>query len=152
MPETSLAGKVVVVGGASRNLGRLICETVAAEDAHVAVHYNSDSSAPKADDVVKAVEQAGGQAISHQADLTRVEQVEGLFDRATSEFGDLYASVNTAGMVIKKPVIEVTENEYDQMFAVNESGVLCYAGGGPAGRRRRQDHYCGDIAARGLCG
>jgi NAD(P)-dependent dehydrogenase (short-subunit alcohol dehydrogenase family) len=119
MSDNNLAGKVVVVGGASRNLGRLICETVAAQGAKVVVHYNSDSSAAKAEDVVAAVEQAGGEALAHQADLTRVGEVEGLFDAAVTRYGRIDASVNTAGMVIKKPMTEVTEDEFDRMFAVN---------------------------------
>lgn len=119
MSSGSLSGKVVVVGGASRNLGRLISETAGADQAKIVVHYNSDSSAAKAADVVAAVEQAGGEAFSHQADLARVAEVEGLFDAAEGRFGPIYASVNTAGMVIKKPMVDVSEDDYDRMFAVN---------------------------------
>lgn len=119
MPETSLSGKTVVVGGASRNLGALISTTVARDGANVVVHYNSDSSAAKAADVVAAVEESGARAISHQADLSDSAAVSGLFDAAEAEFGQVHAVVNTAGKVIKKPMAEVTDAEFDEMFAVN---------------------------------
>lgn len=124
MPETSLSGKVVVVAGASRNLGRLICETVAADGAAVVVHYNSESSAAKAQDVVAAVQKVGASAIAHRADLSRPDEVAGLFDAAEGEFGQVHAVVNTAGMVIKKPLVEATEAEYDEMFGVNAKAAF----------------------------
>ena len=124
MPETSLSGKAVVVGGASRNLGRLICETVAADGAAVVVHYNSESSAAKARDVVASVRSSGGSALAHQADLSRPSEVIGLFDAAEAEFGQVQAMVNTAGMVIKKPLVEATEAEYDEMFGVNAKAAF----------------------------
>ncbi len=124
MPETTLTGKTVIVGGASRNLGALISETVAAEGASVVVHYNSDSSAAKAADVVATVEKAGGRAIAHQGDLSASAAVSSLFDAAEAEFGQVHAVVNTAGMVIKKPVARVTDDEYDEMFAVNAKAAF----------------------------
>jgi NAD(P)-dependent dehydrogenase (short-subunit alcohol dehydrogenase family) len=116
---TSLEGKTVVVGGASRNLGSLISRTLAADGANVVVHYNSASSEQDANATAQAVKQAGTDAITVQGDLTKTDQVTALFDAAEQRFGELYASVNTAGMVIKKPIVEVTEQEYDQMHAVN---------------------------------
>ncbi|MGK5630141.1 SDR family oxidoreductase [Streptomyces sp. URMC 123] len=119
MPVRTLQDKVVVVGGASRNLGGLLSRRLGEHGAKVAVHYNSDSSREGAEETARAVEAAGGKAITHQADLTRVAGVEGLFDAAVRAFGRVDASVNTAGMVIKKPMTETSEEEYDRMFAVN---------------------------------
>lgn len=124
MAETSLAGRTVIVCGASRNLGALISTTVAREGADVVVHYNSDSSAAKAADVVAAVEKAGGRAVAHQGDLSTSAAVAGLFDKAEAEFGPVFAVVNTAGKVIKKPVAEVTDEEYDEMFAINAKAAF----------------------------
>lgn len=124
MPQTSLSGKTVIVGGASRNLGALVAETLAAEGADVVVHYHTDSSAAKAADVVGAVERAGRRAISHQADLSTSTAVRSLFDAAEAEFGPVHAVVNTAGMVVKKPMAEVSDDEYDEMFAVNTKAAF----------------------------
>ncbi|MFE5679946.1 SDR family oxidoreductase [Streptomyces erythrochromogenes] len=123
-PDRTLAGKVAFVGGASRNLGGLISTTIGAEGAKVAVHYNNDSSRAKAEDVVAQINAGPGEAFALQADLTRVAEVEKVFDEVVSRFGRLDISVNTAGMVLKKPLTEITEEEYDQMFAVNSKAAF----------------------------
>ncbi|MYT29145.1 MULTISPECIES: SDR family oxidoreductase [unclassified Streptomyces] len=123
MPARTLKDKVVVVGGASRNLGGLVSRQLGEHGAKVVVHYNSDSSRTDAEETAAAVKRAGGDAVTHQADLTRVAGVEGLFDAAMDAFGRVDACVNTAGMVIKKPMTETSEAEYDRMFAVNSKAA-----------------------------
>ncbi|MEU5424302.1 SDR family oxidoreductase [Streptomyces olivoreticuli] len=122
-PTRSLKDKVVVIGGASRNLGGLIAREVGQDGAKVVVHYNSPSSKEDAEKTAAEVEKAGGQAVVHEADLTKVAEVEGLFDVAEAAFDRVDCMVNTAGMVIKKPMTEVTEEEYDRMFAVNSKAA-----------------------------
>ncbi|GHF30796.1 putative short-chain dehydrogenase/reductase [Streptomyces mashuensis] len=124
MPSRSLKDKVVVVAGASRNLGSLIATEVAADGAHVVVHYNSPSSRQGAEQTAEAVKAAGGEAVVHEADLSRRVEVEGLFEVAEGAFGRVDCVVNTAGMVIKKPLTEVSEEEYDRMFAVNAKAAF----------------------------
>ncbi|MFF7727825.1 SDR family oxidoreductase [Streptomyces sp. NPDC008001] len=119
MPARTLKDKVVVIGGASKNLGGLIAREIAPDGARIVVHYNSDSSRDKAEQTVSDVQQAGGEAFAHQGDLTKVTEVEKLFDAAVQAFGRVDCMVNTAGMVIKKPMTETTEEEFDKMFAVN---------------------------------
>ncbi|MGA4844072.1 SDR family oxidoreductase [Streptomyces sp. G45] len=121
---TTLENKAVFVGGASRNLGALISRTLADAGARVAVHYNSDSSAAKAQAVADDIVARGGEAFTLQADLTEPEQAARAFDEVVDRFGSLYASVNTAGMVIKKPLVEVAPEEYDRMFAVNSKAAF----------------------------
>ncbi|MEU7136998.1 SDR family oxidoreductase [Streptomyces sp. NPDC046261] len=123
MPTRTLKDKVVVIGGASRNLGSLIAREVAADGAKVVVHYNSPSSKEGAQQTADAVRAAGGEAVVHEADLTQVSEVEGLFEVAVGAFDKVDCMVNTAGMVIKKPMTEVTEAEYDKMFAVNSKAA-----------------------------
>ncbi|CAM5665525.1 MULTISPECIES: SDR family oxidoreductase [Streptomyces] len=123
-PDKTLDGKVAFVGGASRNLGALISTTLGAEGARVAVHYNSDSSRAQAEEVVERINAGPGEAFALQADLTRVAEVERAFDEVGSRFGKIDHSVNTAGMVLKKPVTEITEEEYDRMFAVNSKAAF----------------------------
>ncbi|MEV2269980.1 SDR family oxidoreductase [Nonomuraea africana] len=119
MPDRSLNGKVVFVGGASRNLGSLICRAMAADGAKLVVHYNSNSSKGDAEETVQACKSAGGDAFAIQGDLTRVPEIRRVFDETLKQYGSLYASVNTAGMVIKKPLLDTTEEDYDRMVAVN---------------------------------
>ncbi|GHF21321.1 MULTISPECIES: SDR family oxidoreductase [Streptomyces] len=123
MPTHTLKDKVVVIGGASRNLGSLIAKEVAADGAKVVVHYNSPSSKDGAQRTAEAVAAAGGEAIVHEADLTKVSEVEGLFEVAVGAFDKVDCMVNTAGMVVKKPMTQVTEEEYDRMFAVNSKAA-----------------------------
>ncbi|WP_411144517.1 SDR family oxidoreductase [Streptomyces sp. x-80] len=124
IPDKSLSNKVAFVGGASRNLGGLISRTLGAEGALVAVHYNSDSSREKAEGVVAEINAGPGEAFSVQGDLTRVAEVERVFNEVVNRFGKLDYSVNTAGMVLKKPLTEITEEEYDRMFAVNSKAAF----------------------------
>ncbi|MEU7167108.1 SDR family oxidoreductase [Streptomyces morookaense] len=123
MPTHTLKDKVVVIGGASRNLGSLIAKEVAADGAKVVVHYNSPSSKDGAQRTAEAVAAAGGEAIVHEADLTKVSEVEGLFEVAVGAFDKVDCMVNTAGMVVKKLMTQVTEEEYDRMFAVNSKAA-----------------------------
>ncbi|EYT82300.1 MULTISPECIES: SDR family oxidoreductase [unclassified Streptomyces] len=123
-PDKTLDGKVAFVGGASRNLGGLISTTLGAEGARVAVHYNSDSSRAKAEDVVARIEAGPGEAFAVQADLTRGDEVERVFQQVVDRFGRLDLSINTAGAVLKKPLAEITEEEYDRLFAVNSKAAF----------------------------
>src|SRR5271168_3046106 len=99
MADPILKRKVAVVIGASRNLGRAIAEMLGAEGAAVAVHYNSTSARAGAEETAASIKAAGGKATVVQADLTRVPEVEHLFDSVAKRFGHLDIMVNTAGMV-----------------------------------------------------
>jgi NAD(P)-dependent dehydrogenase (short-subunit alcohol dehydrogenase family) len=126
MSKNDLKGKVAVVGGGAKNLGRLISLDFAAKGAKVVVHYNSDSTKSDADKTVADIIANGGEAISFQADLTKVENNAKLFDAAIKEFGQVNVAVNTTGMVIKKPIVEVTEEDYDSIFAVNSKAAFFF--------------------------
>lgn len=112
-------GKVAIVTGASANLGRMFAEQLAADGADVVVHYNSAAKAGEAADTVAAIEGRGGRAVSHQGDLTRPAEVKALVDAAIERFGKWDILVNTAGMIVRKPIAEFSEEEFDRLFAVN---------------------------------
>ena len=125
--STSLKGKVALVTGGGKNLGGLISRQMAEAGASVAVHYNSSGSKKGAEDTVKEIEKKGGKAAAFQADMTkpagqwnprqdsdRVE-VKKLFDDVVSKFGQVNIAVNNVGKVLKKPIIETSEEEYDEM-------------------------------------
>lgn len=84
-----------------------------------AIHYNSAASKPEADATVAAVKAAGAEAIAFQADLTTASAVARLFAEAVAAVGKPDIAINTVGKVLKKPIVEISEAEYDAMSAVN---------------------------------
>ena len=92
----------------------------------MAVHYNSGSTKGSADDTVKAVISAGGDAFAIQGDLTKVAKVRRLFDETMKRYGRVDIAVNTAGKVLKKPFGETTEEEYDSMFDINSKAAYFF--------------------------
>ncbi len=132
-----LAGKVAVVGGGAKNLGALLSRGFADEGANLVVHFHSDAAAANAQDTVRAVEEAGGKAVAVQGDLTKVDDVRRLFDTAVDQFGRVDIAVNTTGMVLRKPILEISEDEYDRMAGINaKAGFFFIQEAG----RRLSDH------------
>ncbi|MFI0975467.1 SDR family oxidoreductase [Streptomyces sp. NPDC021093] len=126
MSDHNLSGKTVLVGAGAKNLGGLISRTAAEQGANVVVHYHSDATRPDAEETAKAVEAAGGKSLIVQGDLSRVDAVERLFAAAGEQFGGVDVAVNTAGMVLRKPIVETTEEEYDRMAAVNSKAAYFF--------------------------
>jgi len=126
MATQMLKGKVVVVGAGAKNLGGLISRTFGADGASVVVHYNSNATKVSADETVKTVKASGGDAFAIQGDLTKVSDVVKLFDEAVKRYGRLDIAVNTVGKVLKKPFVETTEKEYDEMFAINAKAAYFF--------------------------
>ncbi|MEV7024813.1 SDR family oxidoreductase [Kitasatospora sp. NPDC093558] len=122
----SLAGKVVLVGAGAKNLGGLISRNAGADGAKVVVHYHSDGTAADAGATVDAIKAAGGEAVAVQGDLTKPAEVERVFAVAKETFGGVDVAVNTAGMVLRKPIVETTEAEYDVMHAVNAKAAYFF--------------------------
>jgi 3-oxoacyl-[acyl-carrier protein] reductase len=117
-----LVGKVALVTGASRGIGRAIAVRLGREAASVVVNYSGNAEAAR--DCVAAVEGAGGQAIAIQADVGKVIEVVRLFDESIGHFGRLDILVNNAGSLTNNLIAEVTEDDYDRLFAVNVKGVF----------------------------
>lgn len=126
MGKIDLKNKVVVIAGGAKNLGGLISREVAGHGAKVVVHYHSDSTKSDAEQTVKAVKDAGGDAFMVQGDLTKVENLQKLFQTAKDKFGRVDVAINTAGMVLKKPFSATTEDEYDTMFGINSKAAYFF--------------------------
>lgn len=92
MTSHSIEGKVVLIAGGAKNLGGLIARDLA---------------------------QQGAKAVAIQADLTTAAAVEKLFADAIAAVGKPDIAINTVGKVLKKPITEISEAEYDEMSAVN---------------------------------
>lgn len=126
MAGRSLKGKVALIGGGAKNLGGLLAHTFAADGAKVVVHYNSDATRSAADETVAAIAKAGGEAFAIQGDLTQAANVTRLFDEAKRRYGGIDVAVNTVGKVLRKPIVETTEAEYDEMAAVNAKAAFFF--------------------------
>ena len=115
-----LAGKVAIVTGASNGIGRAIAERLAQDDAMVVVNYGK--SVEKAKAVVAEIESKGGQAVAIHADMSKIADARRLVNDTVQKFGRLDILVNNAGMFIPKALVETTEEEFDQIFALNAKG------------------------------
>ena len=120
MTDHSIKGKTILIAGGAKNLGGLIATDLAGHGARaVAIHYNSAATAADAERTVAAIEAAGAAAHSFQADLTTAGAMETLFAQAKAAMGGIDIAINTVGKVLKKPMVEISEAEYDSMAAVN---------------------------------
>lgn len=117
----SLNGKVAIVTGASRGIGRQIALQLAQSGAKVVVNYSSNPE--KADEVVKTIEQSGGEAAAIRANVGNVSEVEALFAAALEEYGRVDILVNNAGIMEYKAIGDVTEEMFDRHFAINVKGT-----------------------------
>jgi 3-oxoacyl-[acyl-carrier protein] reductase len=122
MTHETLKGKIALVTGASRGIGRAIAERLARSGASIAVNYSRNAG--EAEKVVAAIKAAGGNAIAIQADVSRVQDITRMFDQTIAHFGKLDILVNNAGIIVVKPVTATTEEEFDRIFAVNVKGVF----------------------------
>ena len=126
MTEHTLKGKNVLIAGGGKNLGGLVARQSAAAGANVAIHYNSDASRPDAEDTLAAVQAEDVQGAIFQGDLTAPQNVATLFDEAEKTFGKIDIAINTAGKVLRKPIVETAEDEYDSMFDINSKAAYFF--------------------------
>ncbi|WP_254684503.1 SDR family oxidoreductase [Edaphosphingomonas haloaromaticamans] len=127
MADHSIKGKTVLIAGGAKNLGGLLAADLALHGAKaVAIHYNSASTAPDAEQTVAAIKLAGAKAVAFQADLTTAGAVEKLFADTIAAIGNPDIAINTVGKVLKKPFVEISEAEYDEMTAVNSKSAFFF--------------------------
>lgn len=126
MSKHTLDGKNVLIAGGGKNLGGLIARQAAAAGANVAIHYSSESSREEAESTLAAIKEAGANGAIFQGDLTSPENVATLFVEAEAALGKVDVAVNTVGKVLRKPIVETTESEYDSMFDINAKAAYFF--------------------------
>lgn len=114
-----LSGKVAVITGATANLGLAVAEELATRGADVVLNYHRAERAEETRRAAEELSRRGGRAIAVQADVTRSPEVERLFASTVDAFGGVDIVVNNAGLVIKKPLAETSDEDFDRAFAVN---------------------------------
>jgi 3-oxoacyl-[acyl-carrier protein] reductase len=123
-PGNELAGKVGLVTGAARNIGRAIARSLAAGGA--AVMVNARTSRAEAEKTVAMIESADGRAAVHIADVTNAEQVSALVEATVSRFGRLDFLVNNAAVRFETPFEKMKFEEWRQVLAIVLDGAfLC---------------------------
>jgi NAD(P)-dependent dehydrogenase (short-subunit alcohol dehydrogenase family) len=134
MPPSSLAGKVALVTGAGKRIGRSVALRLASEGADVVVNYRSSKA--EADEVAAQIGAMRRRAVAIQADVAKKSDVIALFAAVEREFGRLDILVNNVGMFFPAKFEELTEEQWDRIMNTNlKSQFLCAQAAAPMLRR-----------------
>jgi glucose 1-dehydrogenase len=117
-----LQDRVMVVTGGNSGIGEGIVLEAAREGAAVVVDYVSDKD--HADELVARIRNDGGRAVAVEADVSRVTDLQKLIDAAVGEFGHLDVWVSNAGIEHGQPLLETTEDAFDQVIGINLRGAV----------------------------
>lgn len=118
----SLSGKVALVTGASRGIGRAIALTLAEAGADVAVNYAGSEAA--AAEVVNAITAMGRKAVAIQANVGKSDEAESMVKQVLDQFGQLDILVNNAGITRDNLIMRMKEEEFDAVIETNLKGVF----------------------------
>lgn len=132
-----LEGKVALVTGSAKRLGRVLAETLADLGATVAIHYRG--SREEAEAVAAGLRARGGEAWAFQADVTRPEDCQRLVDEVVARFGALHVLVNNVGDYVEKNLLDTEIDDWHWMLDsnLNSTFYMCKAALGPM---RQQDY------------
>jgi NAD(P)-dependent dehydrogenase (short-subunit alcohol dehydrogenase family) len=120
-PDFSLAGRVALVTGSSRGIGHDLVLALADAGATVAAAARSVGDV---DDLIREVEERGGRAIPLELDVTDLDSIQSGVERISSEAGRIDILVNNAGIGNNHDALDVTEDDWDEMMAVNLKGLF----------------------------
>lgn len=117
-----LSGKVALVTGGSKGIGRAIVLKLSGLGAEVIINYGSDGNS--AEELARAVLHNGDKAHVEQADVSKVEEIVKLFDTAITRYGHLDILINNAGIATYKPIADFSEDEFDTIMNLNLKGLF----------------------------
>lgn len=117
-----LNGKCAIVTGASRGIGRAIALKLASLGASIVVNYRSNEE--EALEVQKEIKELGSEAIVIQGDISKLEDVENLVNKAKEHFGKIDIMVNNAGITKDTLILRMKEEDFDKVIDVNLKGVF----------------------------
>jgi 3-oxoacyl-[acyl-carrier protein] reductase len=134
-----LADKVALITGGSRGIGAAIARRLARDGAAVAITYASAQQ--KADEVVRAIESAGGRAVPIRADSGDAGAVKNAVAETARTLGRLDVLVNNAGIAVIAPLDRFSLNDFEHGGGECPRRLRCRAGGVPPHERRRAHHH-----------
>lgn len=147
----SLSGKVAVVTGGSRGIGRACALLLGQRGAKVAVNYHS--SAEAAEEVVAAIKNSGGEALAVQADVSEYKQAEGLIKTSIDRLGGLDILVNNAGTTRDMVIMMMPEDDWDYVLRTNlRSAFNCSKAAVKHMMRKRSGRIINITSVAGLVG
>jgi len=147
--QSSLAGRVALVTGAAKRIGRSVALRLASEGADVVVNYRTSNG--EADEVVAQIGAMGRRAVAIQADVAKRGEVIAMFAAVEKEFGRLDILVNNAGMFFPAKFEELTEEQWDRILDTNlKSQFLCSQVAAPMLRRSGQGRIVNFASLGGL--
>jgi len=114
----TLSGKVIIVTGSSKGIGRAVALRLAKSGASVVINFSSDQA--PADEVVKEI--GSDRAIAIRADVSKVESIRSLVQQTIQRFERLDSVIFNAGVGIYKGLTETTEEDFDRCYAINVKG------------------------------
>jgi 3-oxoacyl-[acyl-carrier protein] reductase len=136
--EMDLTGKIALVTGANRGIGRAIAVALGRIGVDVAVNYRSTDDEPTAKDVCSQIERSGRRASAVKADVSVSREVSDMVALFRQQLGDISILVNNAGISKPQPIHEITEADWDQIHDVNlKSMFLVTQAVLPAMRKQR---------------
>ena len=148
---TNLEGKVALVTGGSRGIGRAICLELASRGATVIVNFHR--SADAANEVVSEIESGGGTAAAWQADVSNADQVANLFKQAVAAQGTIDILVNNAGMTRDNVIMMMKPDDFDTVMNTNlRSCWLCCKAAARLMMRKRTGSIINITSVVGIAG
>ena len=117
-----LTGKVALVTGAGRGIGRQIALTLAAQNAFVIVNYNG--SKDKAEETVSEIKAAGGDAVSYKCNVSDFEECQQMITAIIKEYKHIDILVNNAGITRDGLIMKMSEDDYDAVLDTNLKGTF----------------------------
>lgn len=116
--------KTAIITGAGTGIGKAAAEHLGSKGANVVINYYGENQKDSAENSKLFIENNGGKAIIYQADVSKISELKTMFETAKNTFGGIDILVNNAVMPVLKPIIDVTEEEFDAMFNVNVKAVF----------------------------
>ncbi|MCY3977303.1 MAG: 3-oxoacyl-[acyl-carrier-protein] reductase [Chloroflexi bacterium] len=148
---SNLEGKIALVTGGGRGIGRAICQELAARGATIIVNYNRSGAA--AAEVVAQIEKAGGAARRAQADVSDADQVTAMFKAIVSDFGTIDILVNNAGMTRDNIIMMMKPEDFDAVIETNlRSCWLCCKTAARTMMRKRSGSIINITSVVGIAG
>jgi 3-oxoacyl-[acyl-carrier protein] reductase len=125
MAEKALSGKVAIISGAGKNIGKCIAQMLAADGAAVVVNGRGDR--PIIEETAREIRAAGGKAMPYLADVSKPDQVAGMVEAAVREFGGVDIAVNNAGLRRQTSFVQMSLEEWHEILSVALDGAFILA-------------------------